>query len=281
MVFGPALDEIERRDRATFGPTSFRDYVAEQGLDPTGGTPRYISVNSLHQLDDELRGADTMVLRMGSAPDGTGTQFLLARADASVDEFFLLDRDAFGDAEPKRFEPAVDREATIAFELLPQLSETSLVNLGLASGVLSEALDLDTDGALMPPATGRSTFTFDVQPHSSIPETFEHRRGQVEIDTLFAERRDGQRVLFVIEAKTGTSTSSLAKHKLVYPMLAIAEDVPDEFDIVPVYIRASQEGREMTYRVAECEMSDPRERQLAVDEIGVRRGTVLRLGFGD
>lgn len=279
MVFGPALEQMQRGGQRTYGPTSFRDYIDEQGLASTGRTPRYISVNSLAQLNGELHAAETMVFRLGSAPDGTGTQFLLARADSSIDEFFLLDRDAFGDADPESFVPSVDQEATIAFQLLPQLSETSLVNLGLASGVLSEALDLDKDGALMPPATGRSTFTFDVQPHSSISETFQHRRGQVEIDTLFAERRDGERVLFVIEAKTGTSTSSLAKHKLVYPVLAIADDVPEEFEIVPVYIRASQEGREMVYRTAECEIPDPREETVAVDEIQLQKGRVLRLRF--
>lgn len=281
MVFGPALEQMQRDGQRTYGPTSFRDYIDEQGLASTGRTPRYISVNSVAQLDEELRVAETMVLRMGSAPEGTGTQFLLVRAELTIGEFFLLDRDAFGDAEPEPFVPTVDQEATIAFQLLPQLSETSLVNLGLASGVLSEALDLDRDGAQMPPATGRSTFTFEVQPHSSISETFQHRQGQVEIDTLFAERRNGQRVLFVIEAKTGTSTSSLAKHKLVYPVLAIADEVPDEFDIVPVYIRASQEGEQMTYRIAECEMPDPREATVGVDEIGVRRGSVLRLRFQD
>lgn len=281
MVFGPALEELETEGASTYGPRSFQDYLAEQNLEATGRTPRYISVNSLDQLDDELLEADTMVLRMGSAPNGTGTQFLLVRAREAIEEFFILDDHAFGGEEPTFFEPAVDREATIAFQLLPQLSETSLVNLGLASGVLSEALDLDTDGALMPPATGRSTFTFDVRPHSSIAEAVEHRQGQVEIDTLFAERRGGQRVIFVIEAKTGIPTSSLAKHKLIYPVLAIADEVPDEFDIVPVYIRASQEGEKMTYRIAECEMPDPRGETLGADEIGVRRGTVLRLSFRD
>lgn len=279
MPFTPALAEMRELGTRTFGPTSFLDYLDDNELDPPGRTPRHISVDSLHRLDEDLRDADTMVLRLGSAPDSTGTQFMLVRADESLDEFFLLDDELFGDAESMRFEPTVDREATIAFQLLPRLSETSLVNLGLASGVLSEALELDTDGALMPPATGRSTFTFDVRPQSSIEETVQHRHGQVEIDTLFAERRNGQRVLFVIEAKTGTVTSSLAKHKLVFPLLAIADGVPYEFEIVPVYIRATQMGSEMTYRIAECEIPDPREGTVAVDELRGQEGTVMRLGF--
>lgn len=276
MVFGPALEEMVEQDARTYGPVSFRDYVADHGIESAASTPYHISVNALEDLARELRESNTMVLRMGAAPEGTGTLFLLVRA-SDVDEFFLVDEEIFAGEDPRHFEPPVDPETTIAFQLLPSLSETSLVNLGLASGVLSEALDLDTEGALMPPATGLSTFTFDVRPHSSIDQRFEHRRGQVEIDTMFAERRNGERVLFVIEAKTGTTVSSLAKHKLAYPALAIADAVPSEFEIVPVYIRVLQRGGEVVYRVAECQVPDPRQEDPAVDEVEARRGGVWRV----
>lgn len=88
----------------------------------------------------------------------------------------------------------------------------------------------------MPPATGRSTFTFDLRPHSSYPELVTHRDGQVEIDTLFAERRNGRTALFVIEAKTGTTYSSLAKHKLAYPILAVRDRIPPDVEVVPTYM---------------------------------------------
>lgn len=158
----------------------------------------------------------------------------------------------------------------------PKPSETSLVNLGLASGVLAEALDLDTSGALPPPATGRSTFTFEFRPHSECAETVTHRKGQVEIDTLFAERRNGELTLFVLEAKTG-SRASLAKHKLVYPVLAIAENVPRAIELVPVYLRCRQTEGNITFGVAECQLPDPRDRVTGVNELEVSRSRVIEL----
>jgi hypothetical protein len=151
-----------------------------------------------------------------------------------------IDDCVFDDEQALVYPSPVNRERLLSFHLLPTLSETSLVNLSLASGVLSDALELDEMGSLMPPATGRSTFTFDVRPQSVIDDTYEHRTGQVEIDTLFAEKRNGETVLFVIEAKTGQARSTLAKHKLVYPILALADSVPSDIDIVPLYIRCTR-----------------------------------------
>lgn len=276
-IFGLALTEMAESGRRIYGPTSFRDYVSRHDLDWSGQTPRYISIDSLNDLAKELREADVMVLRLGSASDGTGTQFALVEARDQIQEFFLLDEDAFDTEQVMEFEPPVEKDKLLSFRLLPKLSETSLVNLALASGALGEALQLDTTGPLMPPATGRSTFSFDVKPHSAWDPVVTHRTGQVEIDTLFGERRDGETALFVIEAKTGTKRSSLAKHKLVYPLLALAEEVPHEIDIVPVYMRCQQVDDEMTFWIAECEVPDPRQRVIGVDEIREGRGQAIRL----
>jgi hypothetical protein len=129
---------------------------------------------------------------------------------------------------------------------------------------------------LAPPATGRSTFTFDIRPHSDRPETVAHRNGQVEIDTLFTERRDGSTTLFIIEAKTGTR-ASLAKHKLVYPVLAVADSVSPDIDIVPVYMRCRQTDETIRFEVAECHLSDPRERLPGVNELSVKRSRLLEI----
>ncbi len=210
-VFGPALNDMTASNQQVFGPTSFQDYVSEHELDASPRTPRYISIDAFDDLAPELRDADVMVLRVGSAPDGTGTAFLLVDAPTSVTDFFLHDDEIFTDTPTEEVPSLVERDRLLSFTVLPTLSETSLVNLGLASGVLAHALDLDTTGALAPPATGRSTFTFDLRPHNNLESTVTHRNGQVEIDTLFAERRDGKTTLFVIEAKTGPR-ASLAKH---------------------------------------------------------------------
>ncbi|MFW6265862.1 MAG: DUF6997 domain-containing protein [Halanaeroarchaeum sp.] len=280
MVFEPALEELAAAERAVYGPTSFRAYVDRHGVDAGPRTPRYISVDSLDDLAPELRDAGVMVLRAGSAPDGRGTAFVLVDAPGGAEAFFLRDGAIFGDQPVTGLTSPVDRERLLSFDLLPSLSETSLVNLGLASGVLAEALDLDTAGALAPPATGRSTFTFDVRPHGGLSETIVHRTGQVEIDTLFAERRDGERVLFVVEAKVG-AYDSLAKHKLVYPLLAVAEDIDPSIDLVPVYLRCRQSGDRITVSVAECSFPDPREQVAGVDELVVERSRVVELELGE
>jgi hypothetical protein len=126
-----------------------------------------------------------------------------------------------------------------------------MVNLGLASGLLSEALRLDDKGGIVAPATGRSTFTFNVRPHSTLSDVvFRHESGQVEIDAIFVGRRDGQETLFVLEAKTGKE-SSLAKHKLVYPLRALGPSVPANLPIVPVYVRIRQSSDGFHYHVLE------------------------------
>jgi len=279
-VFRPALDELAASDQSVFGPTSFRDYVSAHDLDASPRTPRYISVNAFEDLEPALRDADVMVLRMGAAPNGTGTAFLLVAASDSVGDFFLQDDEIFNDNPTEELPSLVERDRLLSFTVLPTLSETSLVNLGLASGVLSHALELDTTGALAPPATGRSTFTFDVRPHSDLESIVTHRNGQVEIDTLFAERRDGETTLFVIEAKTGPRRS-LAKHKLVYPILAIAESIPPEITIVPVYLRCRQTGETITFDVAECAFPDPRRGLPGINELEVSQTRVIELALDD
>ncbi|WP_049928000.1 DUF6997 domain-containing protein [Halopiger goleimassiliensis] len=276
MVFEPALEELAASERSVYGPTSFREYVERHDLEAGPRTPRYISVDAIGDLEPELREAGVTVLRAGSAPDGRGTGFLLVDGPDGLEEFFLRDEAIFGGRRPERFASPVADERLVSYDLLPSRSETSLVNLALASGVLAEALSLDTSGALAPPATGRSTFTFAFRPHRASPDALTHRNGQVEIDTVFAERRDGERTLFVLEAKTGPR-DSLAAHKLVYPVLALAENVPSEVPIVPVYLRCREGEGTVTFDVAECSLPDPRERVPGVDELTVERTRVLEL----
>ncbi|WP_247729867.1 DUF6997 domain-containing protein [Halovivax limisalsi] len=275
MVFEPALSELRESDGAVFGPTSFRGYVDRHGIEASPRTPRYISVDSLGDLDPALHEAGAMVLRMGSVPDGRGTGFVLVEAADGVEDYFLRDEALFGDRTAESI-GSLESDRLLSFELLPSMSESSLVNLGLASGVLSAALDLDRTGALAPPATGQSTFSFDVRPRGDLPETVRHRSGQVEIDTLFAEHRDGELALFVIEAKTG-ERASLAKHKLVYPLLAIAESVPAEIELVPVYLRCRREDGRVRFSIAECAFPDPRDRVGGVEKLCSRRERVVEL----
>jgi hypothetical protein len=141
------------------------------------------------------------------------------------------------------------------FALLPKFTETSLVNLALASGLLSHALRIDDEELPSAPATGQGTYSFTFSPHADLNVTWAHTKGQVEIDAAITAKRCGEETLFVVEAKAGDDFDSLAKHKLLYPALALRSGVPEHMPLVPVYIRVLRRMDGLHFYFAECELS--------------------------
>ena len=139
------------------------------------------------------------------------------------------------------------------FKLLPKLTEKSLVNLAIVSGLINSALGIKR-GGLSIPATVQSNFSFEVKARSDQESSWLHNNGQVEIDAMFMGNRGGEDVLFVVEAKSG-KPDSLAKHKLIYPVTAIRSSVPNNLKVIPVYLRIWPEKDGMHFMVAECEDS--------------------------
>lgn len=247
-VFQPALDEMGN-DRI-FGPVRFSEYRRAHDIGVMTQTADCVSVDHREKLRTELAATGTMVLRLGRG------SFCLARSQHGLADFFLEHDAVFGDTVPSSFLPDVSWRSLYAFELLPSLSESSLVNLGMASGALGHALGLDRDESIHVPATGQSTFSFDIAPFEGA-HSLRHDQGQVEIDGLFIAHRNGKPNLFVIEGKS-THYGTIAKHKLVYPVLALAPDVPSSLDIVPVYVHAHRAKDGVHFRIAECHFPDPR-----------------------
>lgn len=129
------------------------------------------------------------------------------------------------------------------------------------------------------PATGQTVFSFKFQPHPSIETIWNHDRGQVEIDALFTAKRQGKETLFLVEAKSSSDISSLAKHKLVYPLLALRQHIPSYFDIVPVYLRVLHVGKSLHFLVSECAIETKPVMSLAsLLPVGTPRKLVLQ-GF--
>lgn len=133
------------------------------------------------------------------------------------------------------------------------------MNLALATGLLATALNLDDTDYVLPGVTGSSPYNFTFRPHSSDVTVLPHESGQVEIDLLFVARRDGQDVVFVVEAKQDKASvgydhqrSSLAKHKLLFPVLAIRPRVSRTTKIVPVYLKAFVGDDYIDFHIAEC-----------------------------
>lgn len=249
-------------EEGIYAPRSFIGYLREHGLDPSQfRTATELSVDTRSQLSTRLAEQDTMVLSLGRATDGPGTQFALVSVPNRLDDFFI-DELAFrpDDRETVDYTPEGDdaralgrdiQEMLDVYRSLPTFSETGFVNLALSTGLVSRALDLDAERVGTAPTTVASTFEFAFGPHPDRPTTLHHTDGQVEIDALVSTRRHGERVLLVIEAKCG-ARQELAKHKLAYPGLA-AETFPLDVDrIVPVYLRARPTAEGVRYSIYEC-----------------------------
>ena len=270
------LQHLKEKDFELYGPESFQDYLAKNHI-PKKNTAASISIDSYEKLARSLREKDCMVLRLGSSERGTGTQFVIVKAKNHLQDFFLMDEDVFTISEPELFVPTQNLNTLKGYRIMPVLSETSLVNLALTSGLLSHALEFDSKQVPGAPTTGKSTFSFRFQPHSKISKIVEHRNGQVEIDALFVEQRKGKDTLFIIEAKSDLQHRSLAKHKLLYPVLSVTENVSEEVVIVPIYMKIIKRKEAYLYHIVECEMPDLRRTTISIDEIRPKRHHYMEL----
>ena len=276
--FIAAVEEMQRRSLQVTEPRNFLQYLDDRGI-PRSKVKTWdcLSIDHVSRLRPALRDNSIMVFRLGSPKGCTGTNFGLARTVEGFGDYFLDDSEIFGNLPYEAFTPNLDHHELVGYRLFPALTETSLVNLGIASGLVGAALDLSADAVPRAPATGRSTFTFKVRPHQQFDASWTHTNGQVEIDALFVGRRNERSTVFVMEAKAGPSGDTLAKHKLVYPVLATAPGVPQEMDIVPVYLRAHQTEDAIIYYIAECSFPDPRARLAGVNELQVHRVRCLSM----
>jgi len=261
--WNPALCSLRDTKDGIYGPKSFIGYLESNDHDRNNyRTASELSIDTRAKLSNRLDEQETMVLRLGRASDGPGTQFALVHVPGKLDNFFInehefnsddrevLDYSSGGDQMLSLNQNA--RDILEVYRALPTFSETSYVNFALSTGILSRALNLDIEQIGTAPTTVASTFDFKFEPHPDQPIVVHHNNGQIEIDALVMSRRNGERILLVIEAKSGLSRS-LAKHKLGYPALAAEKSMSIDFDrIVPVYLRAQSVGETIRYSIYEC-----------------------------
>jgi hypothetical protein len=139
------------------------------------------------------------------------------------------------------------------FDLLPKATETSLVNMAVASGILGAALQIESERDTIINATAQGTYSFSVSPHQDFDTSWHHTSGQVEIDGAFVARRNERETIFVVEAKVSDSFDSLAKHKIAYPMLAIEASLAEATPVVGVYLRVLRKPSGFEFFIAECQ----------------------------
>lgn len=278
-IFEKALNSMDMSNSNFWGPISFNRYLRENNL-PNSKTAENISVDSYEKLQSDLKSRNIMVLRLGRAEDKSGTQFILVRVE-NVNDYFIIDEEIF-DKDGETYLPTKSIRELFAYQVFPFLSESSYVNLAVVSGLMSRALGLDEYNVPLTPATGKSTFSFEFYAHSQYKDDIlNHNNGQVEIDGVLVAERCGKQTVFVLEAKSDKSHKSLSKHKLVYPVLALAKKVPKDMEIVPVYIKVFKENDGIHYHVVECEVPDPRKKIIAIDELKVKRYSHLILPIFD
>jgi len=249
VIFHNLLQEMKANEQKVSTPQSFQKYLSTNNL--KANTAASISIDSIKKLPKLLKEQNTMVLRLGSRLGDNQTYFSLVKSN-DVNDLFFNDQALFGQLQPELFLPNVSIRSLFAFQLLPKVTETSVVNLAIASGLMAEALNLKDDKTIVVPATGQSTFTFNFKPLANESLVLEHINGQVEIDAVFVAKRDGKEHLFVIEAKHGDKLDSLAKHKLLYPSLSLLQKLPSSMPIVPVYLRSIKTEKGIDFYIAEC-----------------------------
>ena len=256
-TFTYALAEQPATGFWLYGPEIFRTYCGRHGV--RADTASTISVDHARSLARELREAGTMVLRLGAGHGdgdarGQAAFALVRHEDLSLAPFFLIDDDIFT-GRLETFIPDRSMRALFPFGLLPKLSETSLLTLAHASGLMAEALGCDDSSIHMIPATGHGTYSFRFTVGTEQPHVLDHVAGQVEIDSVCIGVRDGRNHVIVTEAKRGPF-DSIAKHKLAYAVWAVRSNIPDDIPILAVYLRVTETEDGLELNVAEPAIDD-------------------------
>lgn len=253
------------------GPMSFQDYLSENHL-PAINTASSISIDSYEKLNPLLKNENLMIFRLGQSDIGKGTQFVLRKV-RDFSDYFILD-EMFTKEHSGHEHIVNDKSILIPYRILSNLTESSYVNLAINSGLLSSALGISNISSA---ATSQSAFTFRLKLHSEDEKEFLHSKGQVEIDSLFIAEKNGKKYIFVLEAKSDNIHKSLAKHKLVYPVLAIAHQLPSDIEIIPVYMKVIREKNHLHFYVVECSIPDPRKKIIAINELHPVQSTYLNI----
>jgi hypothetical protein len=272
-IFKDALIELGAAQYSE--PRLFKEYLKSNDL-PDRDTATLISIQSYDSMSAELRTAGVFVFRLGSPTGQRGTQFALARYVSGWDDYFFIDQKIF--SNPTKLPDIKIDDRLRIFEVLAATTETSLVNLAIASGALSAALNIDFSPSQIVHTTAQGTYDFQIRPHPEISTRWSHINGQVEIDAAFIAKRAGKDTLFVVEAKVSKSLESLAKSKLAYPIFAVRQQLAvsnSDIPVVGVYLRAIRVPKQgYDFYIAECEFADSGE---AVASLAAKRPTKTRL----
>lgn len=148
-VFEQAIQVMENQGIYYSEPQAFQEYTKSIEVTiNTHKTPQFLSVQKLEDLQPELLNRGYMVFRLGIYK--RYAYFSLAKLQDPNDwsEYFLIDSEIFSELEPEIFLPNVSIRQLFAFNLLSELTENSLINLAISSGLMATALGIETSESL-------------------------------------------------------------------------------------------------------------------------------------
>ena len=95
---------------------------------------------------------------------------------------------------------------------------------------------------------------------------------------MFLGERDGEKCLFLMEAKNSKGLKSLAKHKLFYPLRSLEDLVA--YRIIPIYLRTVRAENGIDFYIAECTLGAGNQKNAALSELvaeSVSRTRILNI----
>ena len=264
MTLEKCLEELifGTKGKRWFPKTKFTDYTGIKGKTPQNlSIDHYQNFVNTHPYFCEN---EMYLFRLGS-----GT-FSLVESKNILEDYFV--QDSIFPVRGDRYDSSASQQDLFPFSIMPKLTENTLLSLGLATGVIQAGLGMDSEEPIPSPSEANGTYKFVIKnPHDET--NFDHQ-GQVEIDTVVFGKMDGKYTLFVIEGKEGKPSTTLAKHKLAYPVMALASEgkIPEYIDIVPVYVRAwhDKKNGSIHYCIAKFSMNcNPRSSPVDLKEIKI------------
>ena len=248
MTLSKCLAELQSGDdgKKWFPKTKFTEYTGVKGK-----TPQNLSIDHYQNYVNthpELLENGMYLFRLGRGC------FSLVESKNILEQYFVDDK--MFPSKGDRYVSSASQQDLFSFSIMPKLTENTLLSLGLATGVIQAGLGMDSEEPIPSPSEANGSYKFEIKnPHDS--KNFIHD-GQVEIDTVVFGKMNGEYTLFVIEGKEGKPSTTLAKHKLAYPVMALASEgnIPEYINIVPAYVRAWQDvkNNSIHYCVATFEM---------------------------
>ena len=265
MTLSNCLAELQTGNdgKKWFDCTKFTEYTGIKGK-----TPQYISIDHYQNYvntHSELNGNGMYLFRLGKGC------FSLVESENILEDYFVDDK--IFPLKGDRHVSSASQQDLFSFSIMPKLTENTLLSLGLATGIIQAGLGMDSQDPIPSPSEANGTYKFEIKnPH--MKDNFFHD-GQVEIDTVVFGKVNSEYTLFVIEGKEGKPSTTLAKHKLAYPVMALASEgnIPDYINIVPAYVRAWQDRDKKTihFCVATFELdNNPRDSALDLSKLSLK-----------